>query len=119
MLPFDKLQLAMARLRFKDETALRSLGLAKLNKKYDAYPILDGAQKIYVLLPRGMEPTKAQKLENFAAASSVVVLGETPAGIAKIWPSPEVVEAARRAHREAAATAEAGQVSLDFDIVEE
>lgn len=92
MLPFHGLKTVMRHLRFKDETALRSLGLAKLVRAYDTYPIKEGNRRLYCLLPRGMPPSMAQKFETATAARNIIVLEEAGAGIHKIWPNPEALQ---------------------------
>lgn len=123
MLAFAKLQSAMTRLRFKDESALREIGLAKLSKTYDAYPLVEEGGKIFVLLPRGMDPGEARQLSNGAAVKRVVVLAQGAKGVAKIWPTPEAEALAASAVTAAAprakATAETAEAELDFEIVEE
>ena len=130
MFSFSKLQAAMTKMRFKDDSALRTIGLAKLSKTFDAYPLTEDGQKIFVLVPRGMEPTMAQKLENHVAVNSVLVLVSKEAGMEKIWPNAEALQAAANfkppvpsspklaaALRPKVETQE--RVELDFEIVEE
>jgi hypothetical protein len=132
MLTFAKLQAAMTRLRFKDESALRGLGLAKLDKTFDAYPLVEDGQKIYVLLPRVMDPVKAQKMDAPTAVKAVIVLAKKGEAVSKIWPTPEAAKEALEAHQApakveepaapaAAAPAAGGNAApvLDFEIVEE
>lgn len=89
MLPFHGLQSVMSKLRFKDETALRGLGLAKLVRTYDAYPVQDGSRRLFCLLPRGLPPASAQKLGKEAAASQIIVLEKAGESLSKIWPTAD------------------------------
>ena len=89
MLPFDQLQLVMSKLRFADETALRTIGLAKLSKSFDAYPYVDGGRKLYCLLPKGMDVSQARQLSLGAASQKIIVLQQGARGYAKVWPSAE------------------------------
>jgi hypothetical protein len=86
MLPFQGLQSVMSKLRFKDETALRGLGLAKLVRTYDAYPVQEGSRRLFCLLPRGMPPSTAQKFGKEAAAKQIIVLEKAGESLSKIWP---------------------------------
>ena len=87
MLPFHGLQSVMSKLRFKDETALRGLGLAKLVRTYDAYPVQEGSRRLFCLLPRGLPPTTAQKFGKEAAAKQIIVLEKSGESLSKIWPT--------------------------------
>ncbi len=87
MLPFHGLQSVMSKLRFKDETALRGLGLAKLVRTYDAYPVQEGSRRLFCLLPRGMPPATAQKFGTEAAAKQIIVLEKAGETLSKIWPT--------------------------------
>ena len=89
MLPFHGLQSVMSKLRFKDETALRGLGLAKLVRTYDAYPVQDGSRRLFCLLPRGLPPATAQKFGKEAAAKQIIVLEKAGESLSKIWPAGE------------------------------
>ena len=89
MLPYDQLRLVMAKLRFADETALRTIGLAKLAKKYDAYPLVEGGRRLYCLLPKGMNMSQARQLSAGAASQTIIVLQEGQRGFAKVWPLGE------------------------------
>lgn len=117
MFPFSKLQTAMTRLRFKDESALRDIGLAKLSKTFDAYPLMEEGGKIYVLLPRGMDPVEARQLNDQGAVKKVVVLAQRGNGVAKVWPSA-ASEVAVQAPVQAVKPAPEA-VAIDFEIVEE
>lgn len=86
MLPFQGLQSVMSKLRFKDETALRGLGLAKLVRTYDAYPVQEGSRRLFCLLPRGMPPSMAQKFGKEAAAKQIIVLEKAGESLSKVWP---------------------------------
>lgn len=119
MLPFSKLKIAMTRLRFKDDSALRELGLAKLTKTFDAYPIVEDGQKIFVLLPRGLDPAAAQKLDGPEAAKSVVVLTRQGESVAKLWPNAGAPAAAAAPAKAAPAPQEGNAGGIDFEIVEE
>jgi len=87
MLPFHGLQSVMSKLRFKDETALRGLGLAKLVRTYDAYPVQEGSRRLFCLLPRGLPPATAQKLGREAAAKQIIVLEKAGESLSKVWPA--------------------------------
>lgn len=91
MLPFQGLQTVMSKLRFKDETALRGLGLAKLVRTYDAYPVQEGSRRLFCLLPRGMPPSTAQKFGKEAAAKQIIVLEKAGESLSKIWPVGDAV----------------------------
>jgi len=82
---FHQIQASLARLRFKDESALRTVGLAKLAKAYDAYPIAEDDLKLIFLLPRGLTPLAAGRLDA-RLARQIIVLAESPNGPRKIWP---------------------------------
>lgn len=116
MFSFSQLQAAMPRLRFKDESALRSLGLVKLIKTFDAYPLTEDGVKIYVLLPRDMEPSVAQKLGAVVAAKSVIVLAQSGEAVAKLWPTEKAVADAISVPTKAP---EPVAATMDFEIVEE
>ena len=89
MLPYDQLQMMMTKLRFADETALRTIGLAKLSKAYDAYPIVEGGRKVYCLLPKGMDVAQARQLSAGAASQKIIVLQQGQRGFAKVWPNAD------------------------------
>jgi hypothetical protein len=89
MLPFHGLQSVMSKLRFKDETALRGLGLAKLVRTYDAYPVQEGSRRLFCLLPRGLPPAAAQKFGKEAAAKQIIVLEKAGEGLSKVWPAAD------------------------------
>lgn len=122
MFPYAQFQSVISRLRFKDETALRGLGLAKLGKAYDAYPIAEGARKLFVLLPRGMDPQSAQKLGEAHATRQIIVLEHGAKGVAKVWPTTEAEKAAAQQPAPKAASgdpAPAPDTGLDIEFVEE
>jgi len=77
----------MSKLRFKDETALRGLGLAKLVRTYDAYPVQEGSRRLFCLLPRGLPPATAQKFGKEAAANQIIVLEKAGESLSKVWPT--------------------------------
>lgn len=89
MLPFQGLKSVVSRIRFKDESALKGLGLTKLVRTYDAYPLKEGARRIFCLLPRGVSPSVAQKMEFDTAVRQIVVLEDNGRGLSRIWPVPE------------------------------
>lgn len=87
MLPFEQLQLVITKLRFKDDSALKTFGLVKLSKIYDTYPITDGGVKLHCLIPKGMSASNASQLSKAAASEKIVVLQENGKALAKVWPS--------------------------------
>ena len=90
MLPYQGLQSVIGKLRFKDDTALRGLGLAKLTRTFDAYPVQDGSRRLYCLLPRGLAPSEAQKFKIETAIRQIIVLEQIPTGVSRVWPHGDV-----------------------------
>ena len=86
MLPYLGLQSVIGKLRFKDDTALRGLGLAKLIRTFDAYPVQDGSRRLFCLLPRGLSPAEAQKFKMETAIREIIVLEQIPTGVSRVWP---------------------------------
>lgn len=93
MLPYSQLLAMIPKLRFKDDTALRSIGLAPLSKSYDAYPVSESGRKCYCLIPKGAEIPTAAKLTPMTAVKQIIVLREEIKGFAKVWPNPDSTKA--------------------------
>src|SRR5690606_21564155 len=74
MIKFMSFYSAIANLKFPDKMILRGVGLNHLYKFYDAYPTQHEGERLFILLPRGMDPKTAVKLTEAAAAKQVLIL---------------------------------------------
>ncbi len=115
MLPYDQLVAMLGKLRFKDDTALRSMGLAPLAKTYDAYPVQEPSGRLYYLLKKGAEVPTARKLTPQTALSQIIVLKAEGTSVAKVWPNSAATATAAAAPAAAAVPdADKGLGTLEF-----
>ena len=87
MLPFSLIVDTLKNLRVPDAEMLKRGALAPLAKKFEAYPVLAGGQRLCVLLPIGMKPSAAHGLDEAALAGRVVVLTHQAGKWTKVWPT--------------------------------
>jgi len=74
--------------RFPDEQILRGGGLDKISKAYDAFPQTQDGIKLCLLLPKGLPPADALRLDvGQLAARRVIVLREQGSTWSKMWPT--------------------------------
>lgn len=109
----NHLATAMTRLRFKDDTLLRSLGLAKLGQAFDAYPLVEEGRNRYFLLPKGMTTATVTGRD---AAAKIIVLEKQGARLVKIWPAEGQAAAAPA---EPAPRAQPEKADGDIEFVDE
>ena len=100
MFSYKDLKNTLANVRLADETFFREAGLQPLSRRFESYPATHEGQKIYVLLPRGLDPKNAQRMEESDAESKLMVLTGNRNHWAKAWPAVEPPVAAPAKQKE-------------------
>jgi hypothetical protein len=87
MFSFKDLRSTLGNVRFADDTFFREAGLQTLSRRFESYPSTFEGNKIYVLVPRGMDPRNAQRMEEAEAVGKMIVLMGTKNHWSKAWPA--------------------------------
>jgi hypothetical protein len=88
---FAALRDLLATCRTTDPGILRMGRLVKLADRYNAFPIRYENTSVYVLLPKGLKPSDAAKLDDAAAMVNKIFVVKTQT-LKIVWPAGPLVE---------------------------